>query len=312
MHGLETRATLGGMLLRLGTRGSLLARAQSSLIARELERAHDGLRVELVEIKTTGDRIQDRPLNEFGGKGLFTKEIELALLEKQIDFAVHSFKDVPVTMPLVDPSHLIIAAVPKRESPWDLLVSRKADSLAALAPGSKVGTGSPRRRAQILAQRPDLQVEQIRGNIDTRIRKLNEGMYDAVILALAGVRRAGLFDSSMMFEMREILPAAGQGALALQCRREDESTRDVLIKLNDADTAACVAAERAIVQALNGDCHSPIAALATIENGIIRLRASVGARDGNPPVIVAVGESTAEVVAALEAGGARKLLQPLE
>src|SRR5690348_9794166 len=213
MTGFPGRATLGRMLLRLGTRGSLLARAQSSLIARELERAHPGLRVELVEIKTSGDRIQDRPLNEFGGKGLFTKEIELALLEKQVDFAVHSFKDVPVTMPLVDQSHLIIAAVPKREPPWDVLVSRKANSLESLASGAKVGTGSPRRRAQILAKRPDLHVEPIRGNIDTRIRKMNEGQYDAVILALAGVRRAELFDASLMFELRDLLPAAGQGAL---------------------------------------------------------------------------------------------------
>jgi hydroxymethylbilane synthase len=288
----------------------LLAKAQSSLIARELERAHDGLQVDLIEIKTTGDRIQDRPLNEFGGKGLFTKEIELALLGNQIDFAVHSFKDVPVTMPLVDPSHLIIAAVPKRESPWDVLVSHKANSIAALPPGAKVGTGSPRRRAQLLAKRPDLQVEPIRGNIDTRIRKMNEGQYDAVVLAMAGVRRADLFDPSFMFELRDLLPAAGQGALALQCRREDEQTRDLLLALNDADTAVCVAAERAIVQALNGDCHSPIAALASIDdNRQLRIQASVGARDGAPPVVHAQGMSVDEVVRALDVTGARKLLQ---
>jgi hydroxymethylbilane synthase len=279
------------------------------MIARELERAHDGLRVELVEIKTTGDRIQDRPLNAFGGKGLFTKEIELALLSNQIDFAVHSFKDVPVTMPLVDQSHLIIAAVPKRELPWDVLVSRKANSLDSLPKGAKVGTGSPRRRAQILAKRGDLQVEPIRGNIDTRIRKMNEGQYDAVVLALAGLRRADLFDASFMFEMRDLLPAAGQGALALQCRREDERTRDLLLALNDADTAACVAAERAIVQALNGDCHSPIAALAEIQNEGLRIRAVVGARDGEPPIVVSMGSSVDEVVQQLESGGARKLLQ---
>jgi hydroxymethylbilane synthase len=279
------------------------------MIARELERAHDGLQVELIEIKTTGDRIQDRPLNAFGGKGLFTKEIELALLSNQIDFAVHSFKDVPVTMPLVDQSHLIIAAVPQRESPWDVLVSRKANSLDSLSQSAKVGTGSPRRRAQILAKRSALQVEPIRGNIDTRIRKMNDGQYDAVVLALAGVRRAELFDASFMFELRDILPAAGQGALALQCRREDERTRDLLLALNDADTAACVAAERAIVQALNGDCHSPIAALAENHNGQLKIRAAVGARDGEPPVIVAVGTSVDEVVQALDAGGARNLLQ---
>jgi hydroxymethylbilane synthase len=141
-------------------------------------------------------------------------------------------------MPLVDQSHLIIAAVPQRESPWDVLVSRKANSLDSLSQSAKVGTGSPRRRAQILAKRSALQVEPIRGNIDTRIRKMSEGQYDAVVLALAGVRRAELFDASFMFELRDILPAAGQGALALQCRREDERTRDLLLALNDADTDA--------------------------------------------------------------------------
>jgi hydroxymethylbilane synthase len=297
------------MVLRLGTRGSLLAKSQSGLIAKALERAHPGLRVELVEIKTSGDRIQDRPLNEFGGKGLFTKEIELALLGHQIDFAVHSFKDVPVTMPLVDQSNLIIAAVPKRESPWDVLVSLKGQSIGELSQGAKVGTGSPRRRAQILAMRADLNVEGIRGNIDTRIRKLKEGSYDAIVLALAGVRRAGLFDPGMMFELRDLIPAAGQGALALQCRREDGSTHALLARLNDEETARCVEAERAIVQALNGDCHSPIAAFASSQDGVLHIRAAVGARDGNPPVVQATGQTVEHVVAQLESRGARKLLQ---
>lgn len=305
------------MILRLGTRGSLLARAQSGLIAKALERARAGVHVELVEIKTSGDRIQDRPLNELGGKGLFTKELELALLEQKIDFAVHSFKDVPVTMPLVDQSDLIIAAVPKRESPWDVLVSEKGGSIAALPRGAKVGTGSPRRRAQLLAMRRDLQVEPIRGNIDTRIRKLREGIYDGVILAMAGLRRAGLFDPSMMFEMREMIPAAGQGALALQCRRGDQPTRDLIATLDDPDTSTCVGAERGIVQALNGDCHSPIGALAEIHDDDLHLRVMVGARDGEPPILQVSGRSRRAspqvavkgCVDALEASGARKLLQ---
>src|SRR3954469_22658430 len=152
--------------LRLGTRGSLLARSQSQLIARALEQAHPGLRVELVPIKTSGDRITDKPLHEFGGKGLFTKELEQARLEKTIDFAVHSFKDVPVTMPLVDQSDLIIAAVPKREDARDVLASAKYRSIDELPNGARIGTGSLRRRCQLLARRPDLVVEGIRGNID--------------------------------------------------------------------------------------------------------------------------------------------------
>lgn len=180
-----------------------------------------GLRVEMVMVATSGDRIADRPLHEFGGKGLFTKELEQALLRGEVDMAVHSFKDVPVTMPLVDVSELVIAAVPAREDVRDVLVSEKVRRLEDLPAGARVGTGSLRRQAQVLALRPDVEVVGIRGNVDTRIRRLKGGEYEAVILAYAGVKRAGLFEAGLMTPMavEAMVPAAGQGALALQCRR---------------------------------------------------------------------------------------------
>jgi hydroxymethylbilane synthase len=276
-------------LLRLGTRGSLLARAQSAIIASLLEKRHPGLQVELVLIRTSGDQITDQPLHAFGGKGLFTKELEQALLEGSIDFAVHSFKDVPVTMPLVDQSELVIAAVPQREDPRDVLVGTGDHSIHGLRAGAKVGTGSLRRRSQLLNMRPDLVVEPIRGNIDTRIRKHSQGDYDAIVLAMAGLKRAGLFDAAAMaaIDPSELLPAPGQGALALQSRRADDLTRQLLSTLDDPTTAMCVELERELVRLLGGDCHSPIAALAEAGEDAVRLRAAVGKRDGSPPVVTA-------------------------
>ena len=292
--------------LRLGTRGSMLAKAQSGWVARQVEAKNPRVRVELVVVTTSGDRITDQPLHAFGGKGLFTKELEQALLAGTVDFAVHSYKDVPVTMPLVDTSDLVIAAVPPREDARDAWAtnpdrppaengsgtasgSTAGRSLVDLPAGAKVGTGSLRRRCQILHRRPDLVVEPIRGNVDTRLRKLREGQYDAVVLAMAGLKRTGLLDPSWMSPVSEelILPAPGQGALALECRRDDAATRAALGKLNDAHTAACVAAEREVVRLLDGDCHSPIAALASLDGETMTLRAAVGARDGDPPVVVA-------------------------
>lgn len=314
----KTTAKKSVITLRLGTRGSLLARTQSMLVADLLERSTPGLRVEMRIFKTSGDQIADRPLHEFGGKGLFTKELEQALLAGEIDFAVHSFKDVPVTMPLVEQADLMIAAVPTREDPRDALASRKAKKLTDLPPGAKIGTGSLRRMCQIKVIRPDLIVESIRGNIDTRLRKMNEGQYDAVVLALAGLKRTELFDPAIMqpIDVERLLPAPGQGALALQCRRNDEQTVKLLKVLDDEMSSACVAAERQIVQALHGDCHSPIAALATIQSGEIVVRAAVGARDGKPPVIFAAGRAAradvepavAQVYQSLLAQGAPALL----
>lgn len=282
-------------IVRLGTRGSLLAQAQSGWVARQLEQAHPGLRVELVVVRTSGDQIAERPLHEFGGKGLFTKELEEALLARSVDFAVHSFKDVPVTMPQVQQRDLIVAAVPAREDPHDVLVSMAAYSLDALPHGAKIGTGSLRRRCQLLSRRPDLEILPIRGNIDTRIRKLKSGEFDAVILAAAGLKRAGLFDHSIMrpIAAAEMLPAAGQGALSLQCRRDDERTRSLLGALSDPTTEVRVTAERELVRLLNGDCHSPIAAFAELGENELTLRAAVGARGGQTPVVTAIGTGPA-------------------
>jgi hydroxymethylbilane synthase len=283
-------------LLRLGTRGSLLARTQSRWVADLLERTHSGLRVELTLIKTSGDQLIDRSLADAGGKGLFTKELELALLAGTIDLAVHSLKDVPVTMPLVDPSELIIAAVPPREDWRDVLVSRVGKSLAELPPGSVIGTGSLRRRCQILQARPDLSVLPLRGNVDTRMRKLEDSACSAIVLALAGLKRLGRWEPTWMtpIDPAVLLPAAGQGALALQCRRGDQRTIDLAGALNDPESAEAVTAERAVVAELEGDCHSPIAALATIEQETLRLSVAVGARDGSPPVVRATAAAGRE------------------
>lgn len=283
--------------LRLGTRGSLLARSQSQLIATAIEKAHPDVTVELTIIKTTGDAVQDKPLAEIGGKGLFTKELELALLRSEIDLAVHSFKDVPVTMPLVDSTELVIAAVPKREDARDVLVTRGdvPIPLHDLPAGAKIGTGSVRRRCQLLDRRADLLIEPIRGNIDTRLRKLRDGEFDAIVLAMAGLMRAGLFDSSCMtpLEPDTLTPAAGQGALALQVRQNDISTRSVLEALHDPDVAQCVALEREVVRLLEGDCHSPIAAYAVREGDQIVLRTALGIGSAGYPVARAVASAPA-------------------
>jgi hydroxymethylbilane synthase len=252
-------------------------------VADALERMHPGMRVELVVITTSGDRITDRPLYAEGGKGLFIRELELALLDDRIDLAVHSYKDIPVTMPLVDSKRLIVASVPKRAEPWDMLVSREAKTLDQLPPEARVGTGSLRRKYQALARCPLLKIDPIRGNIDTRLDKWSQGQVDALILAKSGLERAGLYDKAYMtpLEAGGMLPAAGQGALALQCRKEDQRTQDQIAILHDAPTQRCVEAERALVALLQGDCTSPIAALAIAEEGELWLRAGVWGEDGN-------------------------------
>jgi len=272
-------------VIRLGTRGSLLARSQAALIAAEIQQRFK-LEVQTILITTTGDKILDRPLYDSGGKGLFVREIEQALLSSQIDFAVHSCKDVPVTTPLVDQSDLIIAAIPKRLDPRDVLISPHGSTIDELPKGCIVGTSSLRRQCQLLHRRPDLQIKPIRGNIDTRIKKLSNNEFAATILALAGLTRASLFDESQMYPIppEEMLPAPGQGALALQCRRNDQHIRDILAQLDDPHSRIAVEAERSVVAALNCDCHSPIAVLARIENQTFHLRAALGQRDGQPPI----------------------------
>ena len=294
------------LTLKLATRASLLAKTQSRLVADALERLHPGMRVELVLLQTTGDQIADRPLHEAGGKGLFTRELELALLNGTVDFAVHSFKDVPVTMPLVETSDLTFAAVPQREDPRDVLILPRPFPPSPLHPfdllpkGARIGTGSLRRQAQLLSARPDLRIWLIRGNIDTRIKKLDEGQFDAILLALAGLKRAGLFDSSRMIPLDPdlLLPAAGQGALAVQCRRSDERTVSLLSPLDHPPTRSTIDLERALVHALQGDCSSPIAALATHDGDRIRLRAAIGKKGGHPPLLRA--EATASATSAID------------
>ena len=310
-------ATASDNIVRLGTRGSLLARAQSQLVADELQRVHPGLRVELVTITTTGDRVTDRPLHELGGKGLFTKEIEQALLAGEIDFAVHSFKDVPVTMPLVDTSRLIIAATPKREDPRDVVAMRDPSS-GAIQGQATVATSSLRRACQILSLAPDAKIVPVRGNIDTRLRKLREGQFDLLILAMAGLKRANLFDPAYMraLEPDTMLPAPAQGALALECRTDDDRTRRLLSVIDDPETRACVELERSVVAVLEGDCHSPIAALSQCQDDKIHLRVRVGAAGGGLPVIEAAAAAPfscpnaalADVTQSLLDQGARKLL----
>jgi hydroxymethylbilane synthase len=304
-------------LLRLGTRASLLAKAQSAMVARWLAAADPALRIETKLIQTTGDRISGS-LADAGGKGLFVKELEQALLADQIDVAVHSSKDVPTTMPLVDQDGLIIAAIPRRGDVRDLLICRHAASIAELPRGATVGTDSLRRRCQLLARRSDLKIEPLRGNIDTRVAKVRSGRPDAAILASAGIERAGLMDPQWMHALpsEDLLPAAGQGALALQCRRGDQTTIGVLKLIDDPPTHACVEAERSIVAAVGGDCHSPIAALAQIIGQEVWLRSVIGSRDGQPPVISAEARmpfaelawAVASVIEQLHKQGVRKLL----
>lgn len=249
--------------LRIGTRGSPLALAQAHETRDRLQAAHPALRhpeaVELVVIKTTGDRILDRTLAEAGGKGLFTKEIEEELAAGRIDLAVHSMKDVPTWLP----EGLEIACLLPREDPRDAFFASAATSLAALPAGAVVGTASLRRQAQVLAARPDLRVVPLRGNVQTRLARLREGAVDATMLALAGLRRLGLAEQATgILETADMLPAVAQGAIGIEIRRADDGVRRLLAPLHCSRTAARVTAERALLAVLDGSCRTPIAALA--------------------------------------------------
>jgi hydroxymethylbilane synthase len=268
--------------LRLGTRGSPLALAQAHETRDRLRAAHADLdgddAVEIVVIKTTGDAIQDRTLSEAGGKGLFTKEIEEALLDGSIDIAVHSMKDVPTWLP----DGLMIDCILEREDPRDALISPKADSLAALPEGSVVGTASLRRQAQVLAKHPHLRVEPLRGNLQTRMRKLSDGVCDATFLAVAGLNRMGMADAiTAVLDMDDMLPAVAQGAIGLEVRAADDATRARIAPLNHADTATRLAAERAFLAVLDGSCRTPIAGHAVLENGTLRFAGEILKPDGS-------------------------------
>jgi len=267
-------------VLRIGTRGSPLARAQATMVQARLAGAH-GLAAEAFELKiirTSGDVIQDRPLAEVGGKGLFTKEIEEALIAGQIDLAVHSAKDLPTVLP---DGLAIVAALP-REDPRDVFISRKVKTLRALAPGATVGTASLRRQALVKRLRPDLKVVSFRGNVETRLRKLDEGVVDATLLALAGLRRLGLTAAATaILDTDEFLPAVGQGIVAIEARADDARTRALVDRINAPDDAIALAAERAFLTVLDGSCRTPIAGHAEVAAGRVSFRGLIAKPDGS-------------------------------
>lgn len=259
-------------LLRLGTRGSQLALAQARLVADRLEAAAPGLAVELVTIATAGDRDQATPLAAGERPGWFTTAIQEALQRGEVDIAVHSLKDLPTRRP----QGLVIAAVPLREDPRDALVSRTGAPLRSLPPGAVVGTGSPRREAQLRELRPDLDIRPIRGNVETRIRKVREGEYDAAVVALAGLRRLGLeAEAAEIFGFEELLPAPGQGALAVECRADDARARGLLSRIDDPAVRLAVTAERSFLAAIEGGCSFPAAAYAEHFGTTLKLHALV-------------------------------------
>jgi hydroxymethylbilane synthase len=263
--------------LRIGTRGSPLALAQARMVADALRRAHgwDVARIAIVPITTTGDIIQDRPLAEVGGKALWTKELDRCLLERRTDLSVHSMKDVETFRP----ETLAIAAMLPRADVRDCLVG--AASLAGIQQGARFGTSSPRRTAQVLHRRPDLEIVPLRGNVATRLAKLARGEVDATLLAAAGLDRLGLGDKGTPLASEELLPAPAQGAIGIEIRSDDQEVRDLIEAIGDRATRQCVLAERGLLAGLGGDCRSAVAALACIEDGAIRLRAEILTADGS-------------------------------
>ncbi len=267
--------------LRIGTRGSPLALAQAHEVRDRLIAAHPDLAaptaIEIVVIKTTGDMILDRPLAEIGGKGLFTKEIDDAQLDGRVDIAVHSMKDVPTVLP----DGLALPCILPREDPRDAFMCLKARSLAELPAGSVIGTASLRRGAQIMSGRPDLKVVPLRGNVQTRMTRLSEGVVDATILAMAGLRRLGLVDKvAGVIEPSEMLPAVAQGAIGITCRADDARAHRLLVPLDHAESHVRVTAERAFLAVLDGSCRTPIAALAELDGDKLAFRGLIIRPDG--------------------------------
>ena len=303
-----------GSELRLGTRSSALALWQANWAQSELEQRVPGLQVRILPIKTTGDRIQDVPLAQVGGKGLFTKELDEALLDGRIDFAVHSLKDLPFRLP----EGTLLAAVTKREDPRDALVSNGI-SLKDLPSGARVGTSSLRRQAQLRHRFPSLDVVPLRGNVDTRLKKLDAGDYEGIILAAAGLKRLGHKNRITEYLEREVmLSAVGQGALGIVCRSEDTSTQAVLAVLEDADTHQAVVAERALMASLDGSCQVPIAGHARIEGDEIVLDGLIASLDGEQVIADSVRGSRSnpadigeDLGRRLRAGGADTVLDEI-
>jgi len=290
--------------LRLGTRGSPLALAQARKVAAAIETAQrwpDGW-VQIVEIKTTGDKVQDRPLAEIGGKALWTKELDRALLDGEVDFCVHSMKDVES----IRPDGIHIAAVRPRGDVRDRIVG--AESIDKLKQGARVGTSSPRRAAQLRRLRPDLQIVPIRGNVETRLKKVESGEVDATLLASAGLKRLEI-DAGTAIPTEILLPAPGQAVIGMECRTNDTRTQSVLSTVSNGITYSCVAAERAFTRALGATCHSPVAAFCAFEDGDLRLRAQLFSEDGADMVegraVLECGDnSPAEALARELLGGA--------
>ena len=281
--------------LRIGTRASALALWQANWVKSELERKWPGLGVQLVQIKTTGDKILNVPLSEVGGKGLFTKEIDEALLARRVDVAVHSMKDIPYQMP----AGIEFGAIPEREDPRDAVVAN-GRWLDDLPPAARIGTSSLRRQVQLRHRYPSLRIVTLRGNVDTRLRKLAEGEFDAIILALAGLRRLGresvvnqILDENLM------LPAIGQGALGIACRTDDATTRERLAPLDHEATRLAINAERGLLAVLEGSCKVPIAGYARLEEGRILLKGLVGNLTGT---VVVTSEVTGSPAKARELG----------
>lgn len=263
--------------IRIGTRGSALALWQAEWVKSELEKRYPGMTVELIKIKTTGDKILDVPLAKVGGKGLFVKEIEEAMLRGEIDIAVHSMKDVPTMFP----EGLHLGAITKREDPRDAFISRGSVRFKDLPQGAKVGTSSLRRQAQLMNIRPDLEILQLRGNVDTRLRKLREGQFDAIILAAAGIKRLGLSQNVTEYIEPEVsLPAIGQGALGIECKKDDREVNDLISFFNHPESRTCVSAERALLKRLEGGCQVPIACYGKIIDGGLHLTGLVASVDG--------------------------------
>ena len=298
------------MKIIFATRPSALARWQTARVIQLLQAAHPGLECNEYVITTTGDRVLDRPLPEIGGKGIFTSELEDALLSGKVDAAVHSLKDLPVE----NTPGIVVAAIPEREAAQDVLVSADGWTISNLPEGARVGTCSTRRTAQLLARRPDLTILPLRGNVDSRVRKVLTGEYDAIVLAQAGLTRLGLqAHISEVFPLEVMLPAPGQGALAVQCLEDDAETRERLAAIHDPLTAAAVGAERAFLSSLGGGCSLPVAAFAEKNNGTIILTGAVLSADGKQAIRLSavdkephtLGERLAELV--LERGAAELL-----
>ena len=261
----------------IGSRGSQLALWQANWVKSELERLHSNADIDIRIIATSGDKIQDVPLSKIGGKGLFVKEIEEALLANEIDLAVHSMKDVPIELP----TELGISVITKRENPLDALISKNGEKLADLPQGATIGTSSLRRSSQLLKYRDDFKIHPLRGNVDTRLRKVEEGKYDAILLASAGLNRLG-WANRITEEISPdiLLPAMGQGALGIETRLDDTKIYDLISTLNHEQTHYAVSAERSLVGRLDGGCQVPIGAYARVEKGLITLKGLVASLDG--------------------------------